>query len=68
MARRNPFATQQRIITWQPPAEREAPPNLPAAADALYQVVRKLVSNDGRMTTEDYAAAIAALRLAQQPQ
>ena len=39
--------------------------NLTNAALDLYNVVRRLVVNDGRMTTDDYANAVAAVRLAE---
>jgi hypothetical protein len=47
------------------PEGTERPVNLTNAALDLYNVVRRLVVNDGRMTTDDYANAVAAVRLAE---
>lgn len=47
------------------PAGQRPPANLDAAARDLYDVVKRLVANDGRMTSTDYAKAVAAVRLAE---
>lgn len=64
MARSNPFAPE-RIVT-RAPADDGVPPNLSGAALDLYRVVHRLVRNDGRMTSDDYSAAVEAVRLARQ--
>lgn len=67
MARRYQPFREEKVITLPAAPLSERPANLENAAFALYEVVRKLIRNDGRMDSDDYTAAKAAVQLAERP-